>query len=85
MLSRNFDKIPLLLHDPIHRLPARIPTLAGSTDVTPTLLHMLGMTGGLHSLTGLSIFGRRRQLPVLIGRVGLRYAYVRTGDRAADL
>ncbi len=83
--NRNFAKVPLLLHDPLHRLPARIPTLSGSTDVTPTLLHMLGLTRGLNSFTGMSIFGRRRQLPALVGRIGSRYAFVHNGKAAADL
>ena len=82
---RSFDKVPFLLHDPLHELPKRIPTLAGTTDVTPTLLHLLGHERGLNCFTGMSIFGRRRDVPVLVGRVGARYAYVHNGSAAADL
>ena len=83
--NRNFDKVPLLIHDPLHRLPTRIATLSGSTDVTPTVLHMLGLVRGLNSFTGRSIFGRRTQLPALVGRIGLRYAWVHNGRAGADL
>ncbi len=74
----SFAALPLLLHDPRHRLPLRVPVLSGTLDIAPTLLHMLGIHVGLHSLTGLSIFGRRPHIPFLLGRIGGRVAYVQT-------
>ncbi|MCO4763620.1 MAG: LTA synthase family protein, partial [Myxococcales bacterium] len=71
-----FERVPFLLHDPLHKLPKTIKRVGGTTDVTPTLLHALGLDAGLNSLGGLSLFGRRADVPVLVGRVGVREAYV---------
>ncbi len=67
--------MPLIIHDPMHDLPPEIDTLSGSLDLAPTLLHLLGVNVGMHSMTGKSIFGSRRQTPWLLGRVGGRLVY----------
>ncbi|MCO4760319.1 MAG: LTA synthase family protein [Myxococcales bacterium] len=74
----SFAQLPLIMHDPRHALPKQVPTLAGTLDIAPTILHMLGQPIGLHSLTGLSMFGRRRNHPFLLGRMGGHVTYSRT-------
>lgn len=81
---RHSTLVPLLLHDPLHDLPAHVGTLAETRDLTPTLAHLLGVPDQPISLTGWSIFGHRQQLPFLLGRVGERLAFVRTPDRAVE-
>ena len=71
--------MPLILHDPRHKLPKRVNVLSGSVDVAPTVLHLLGVDVGLHSMTGHSIFGLRPSYPVLFGRVGGRLGYANDG------
>lgn len=71
-----FGPVPLLLHDPRHALPRRVEVLSGTEDLTPTLLHLLGVSPRLHSLGGHSVFGSRRRHPALVGRVGARLAYL---------
>ncbi len=66
-------RMPLLIYDPTHQLPARVPVLSSHIDLAPTLLHILGIRDAPNSMTGFSIFGRRPQLPMLIGRVGPKY------------
>ena len=83
--NRSFDHVPFLLHDPLHALPARVEVLSGTTDLAPTLLHLLGMTNGLTSMTGKSIFGQRPSERVLVGRIGLRYAYLHGGSDDIDI
>ncbi len=68
----SYTPLPLLVHDPAHDLPKIVEVLAGSLDVAPTLLHLLGVVDVPHSLTGHSIFGSRPQLPLLLGRTGSR-------------
>ena len=81
---RHSTQVPMLLHDPLHELPPRITTLAETRDVAPTLAHLLGVPDQPVSLSGWSIFGRRPQLPLLIGRVGERIAFLRTADVAVE-
>jgi arylsulfatase A-like enzyme len=64
--------LPLLLFDPTHELPARVPVLSGHTDLAPTLLHMLGITDVPNAMTGYSIFGKRPHYPLLVGRMAPR-------------
>lgn len=64
------ERLPLLIHDPLHALPREVPVLSGHTDLAPTLLHMLGLGHLETAMTGHSIFGRRPELPLLVGRQG---------------
>ena len=77
--------VPFLLHDPLHRLPARVPTLSGTRDVAPTLLHVLGVTDVANSMGGESIFGKRPKHPLLLGRVGSRLVLARTPEASVEL
>lgn len=83
--NRSFDHVPMLIHDPLHALPPRLDVLAGTTDISPSILHLLGIDRVMTSFTGLSLFGRRREVPVLVGRVGLRFVYLHSGTADADL
>ena len=73
-----FAPMPLLLHDPLHRLPKTLDVLSSQVDLVPTLLHLLGLDDATlrHSFMGYSIFGQRRDHPFLVGRTGKRSAYV---------
>ncbi len=75
----SFARMPLLLHDPRRALPKRVPVLGGTLDIAPTVLHLLGTRVGLHSLTGRSLFGRRKDHPFVLGRLGGRLAFARNG------
>ena len=79
------DKIPFLLHDPLHELPQHLATLGDTRDVSPTLLHILGVGDPPNSMGGMSLFGGRRTHPFLIGRVGERLAFARSADTAIEL
>jgi phosphoglycerol transferase MdoB-like AlkP superfamily enzyme len=80
----SFDRLPLLIRDPTHALPRRWDVLAGTQDVAPTLLHLLGLEGAQTAMGGLSVFGRRRDLPWIAGRIGRRLAYVNDGTQQAE-
>jgi hypothetical protein len=84
-LTWSFDRLPLLVHDPRHDLPHRIDALAGSHDLAPTVLHLLGLHGQPTSMGGRSIFGSRAQVPFVAGRVGKRLAFVRNPAGAREL
>lgn len=64
-----------LTHDPLHELPKRPKVASGSQDLSPTLLHLLGLSERETTMGGHSIFGRRPGLPLVLGRVGGRTAY----------
>lgn len=81
----SFDRLPLLIHDPRHDLPAKVQVLSGTLDVAPTLGHLLGLSDERSTYLGYSIFGKRRDLPLLIGRVGTRMAYVRDHESEREL
>lgn len=74
-----------LIGDPLHELPARPTVVSGSQDVAPTLLHLLGLHRGETTMTGHSVFGRRPQLPLILGRVGGRTAFVQWQTHFAEL
>jgi len=76
--SLKYGRLPLIIHDPRHQLPARIDTLTGTIDLAPTVLHLLGLTETPNAMLGHSAFGRRRSLPALVGRVGPNTCSVRT-------
>lgn len=78
-------RIPFLLHDPLHRLPARLDVLAGTQDIAPTLLQLLGLGKDENSMTGMSLFGRRPRHPFLVGRIGERFAFARTREASVEL
>ncbi len=82
---KQFTRVPFLLHDPLHLLPARIETLSDTRDIAPTLLHLLGIVEVDNSMTGQSVFGGRREHPFLIGRVGERLAFARTPEASIEL
>lgn len=71
-----FALLPLLIHDPHHELPPRTDVLCGTQDLAPTVLHLLGITEVKHSMSGHSLFGSRREYPVLVGRIGARFAFL---------
>lgn len=81
----SFDRLPLLLHDPIHDLPQQVDVLSGSLDVAPTLMHLLELDGAASNMAGKSIFGDRRNYPYLVGRIGSRLAWVNNGVQQRDL
>jgi arylsulfatase A-like enzyme len=66
-------RLPLILYDPTHALPAEVPVLSSHLDLAPTLLHMLDVRDVPNSMTGHSIFGLRAKLPMLVGRQGPKY------------
>jgi arylsulfatase A-like enzyme len=79
-------RLPLMIYDPSHTLPARVPVLASHIDLAPTLLHLIGAGDVPNSMTGHSIFGRRPKLPMLVGRVGPKYvALYRPGSKTRSM
>jgi phosphoglycerol transferase MdoB-like AlkP superfamily enzyme len=62
-------RLPLLLYDPTHALPARAAVLSGHLDLAPTLLHMLGIRDVKNAMAGYSIFGQRPGHALLLGRM----------------
>lgn len=84
-LGGDFAPAPLLIHDPRHDLPRRVEVLSGTQDVAPTLLHLLDIEPERHAMTGHSVFGRRRQLPALVGRLGGRSAYLQSATARRQL
>ncbi|MBM4344665.1 MAG: sulfatase-like hydrolase/transferase [Deltaproteobacteria bacterium] len=74
-----------LIGDPLHDLPPRPQVVSGSQDVAPTLLHLLGLHTTETTMTGHSVFGRRPQFPLVLGRVGGRTAFVQWGAHHAEL
>ncbi len=74
-----------LIGDPLHELPARPKVVSGSQDVAPTLLHLLGLHRGETTMAGHSVFGRRPQFPLILGRVGGRTAFVQWQAQHAEL
>ncbi len=79
------DPAPLLIHDPQRDLPGEVQVLSGTQDVAPTVLHLLGIEPKRHAMTGHSVFGRRRQLPTLVGRVGGRTIYLQSASARREL
>lgn len=80
-----FAPMPLLIHDPLHRLPRRVQVHSGQLDLAPTLLHLLGAPEVEHSMLGYSIFGQRRRHPLIVGRIGSRMAYASTPTARREL
>ncbi|MFH1176696.1 MAG: LTA synthase family protein, partial [Acidobacteriota bacterium] len=92
-LQGRFGEMVFLLHDPTHVLPERYDSPSCSLDLSPSLLHLLGLPEHPSTMSGHSLFGRRRGLPWMVGRVHDTSAFVRgprrerAGSRAriADL
>jgi hypothetical protein len=82
-----FAPMPLLIHDPVHRLPPRITRLSSQLDLAPTLMHLIGLDVAKleHSFMGWSIFGERRAHPFIVGRTGARSAYLQTATARASV
>lgn len=80
-LFGTFAPMPLLLHDPLHRLPRTVDVLASQIDLAPTLVHLLGARASElpHSFLGYSIFGERRRHPLIVGRTGQRSGHIQSG------
>lgn len=81
----SFSRVPMLIHDPLHELPGRVQVWAGTTDIAPTLLHILGIVQQEHSMSGHSMFGLRREFPALVGRIGARTVYFQNGEKRVEL
>jgi arylsulfatase A-like enzyme len=73
-----FAPLVFLLWDPLHDLPPRVDTLTGTQDLAPTVLHLLGLHDVKHNFMGHSLFGTRKDFPVLVGRIGQRFAFLAT-------
>lgn len=74
----------LLIHDPAHDLPDAVTVLSGTTDIAPTIMHLLGGMRGPNSFTGASIFGRRPSVPTIVGRVGARRVMMADATRKLE-
>jgi len=64
------DRIPLLIHDPTHRLPHVFDARGrNSLDMAPTLLQLLGVERAPNSFLGASLF-ESRSMPMGITAIG---------------
>lgn len=67
------DRIPLLIRDPIHDLPARLDAHGrNSLDLAPTVLQLLGLRQTPNSFLGHSLF-EPRNFPLGIAALGNQY------------
>ncbi len=55
-----FDKVCLIIYDPLHKLPKEFEANTTSIDLTPTLIHLLGFENFPNPWLGLSFFGDRQ-------------------------
>ena len=55
-----FDRVCLIIYDPIHKLPKEFEANTTSIDLTPTLIHLLGFENFPNPWLGLSFFGDRQ-------------------------
>lgn len=68
-----FDRIPLLIRDPIHRLSGTFDARGrNSLDLAPTILHLLGVNDAQNSFLGRSLF-EPRSFPLGIAAEGDTY------------
>ena len=68
-----FDRIPLLIRDPIHRLSGTFDARGrNSLDLAPTILHLLGVSDAQNSFLGRSLF-EPRNFPLGIAAEGDTY------------
>ena len=66
MANRYYDRVMLCIHDPMHELPRRLRVVSSQLDLTPTLLHLLGINAKNH-FEGHSLFGTRQPHPGVLG------------------
>lgn len=67
------DRIPLLIHDPIHRLPATFDAKGrNSLDLAPTVLQLAGLQTQANSFMGASIF-EPRNFPTGVAAIASTY------------
>ncbi len=64
---QTFDKISLIIYDPLHALPPRITLNATSLDLTPSVAHMLELGNFPNPWLGLSFFGDRQKVNKSLG------------------
>ena len=71
------DKIPLLIYDPTHKLPNEFNANGRtSLSLTPTILHLLGVSKFSNSFTGESIFERKEYSAVSLSAIGYDFFYI---------
>ncbi|MBF0345817.1 MAG: sulfatase-like hydrolase/transferase [Nitrospirae bacterium] len=77
-----FDEIPLIIYDPIHRLPQRLDITSTQVDLPPSLLHMLDM-GVVNPFEGHTIFGQkgRARFKNILGYYSNTLFYVENGRK----
>lgn len=67
------DRIPLLVHDPFHRLPASLDAGGrNSLDLAPTVLQLAGLPAPVNAFLGTSLF-EPRNFPVGIAAIASKY------------
>lgn len=67
------DRIPLLVHDPFHRLPRSLDAHGrNSLDLAPTVLHLAGLQSGANGFLGTSLF-EPRNFPVGIAAIASKF------------
>jgi phosphoglycerol transferase MdoB-like AlkP superfamily enzyme len=67
------DRIPLLVHDPLHRLPATLDAQGrNSLDLAPTVLQLAGIQARGNAFLGTSLF-EPRNFPVGVAALGAKY------------
>ena len=67
------DRIPLLVHDPFHRLPGSLDARGrNSLDLAPTVLQLAGLPAGGNGFLGTSLF-EPRNFPVGIAAIASNY------------
>ena len=62
-----FDKICLIIHDPVHKLPKKFRVNTTSLDLAPSLIHLLGFNNFPNPWLGLSFFGDRQVFDKSLG------------------
>ena len=65
------DKIPLLIYDPTHKLPNEFNANGNtSLSLTPTILHLLGVSKVSNSFMGTSLFDQKKEHEVYVAAIG---------------
>lgn len=75
------DRIPLLIHAPWLKLPPRLDVHGRtSLDLTPTLLHLLGINRVSNSFLGYSLFDRSKDRDFSIAAMGQAFFAIQHGQ-----